>query len=279
MYVKKNVLKSLKTAPGAPENRDPNIVIVGTEDVLTAPGRDGKGIKYLGNFVFKPGTYAILIYATPSSIKITKGVDGDEDAMGVTQGLEFAHPGDELEINEYIQNNIGKSVLAFVKTGSCGSGSPFYKVVGSICTPLQLKLEGQNDNDATKNTFKYEAFKKTNALPGFYEGTLTFETVLSTVVQDAVIVDATPGSGEYQLTDGSAAPIALTDIENGSHGDTVTLKGSGGTYPSTIAAAEAKFELLDGADWTALAGESITLKAYKNGPLATDIIWIEVSRQ
>lgn len=278
-YIKKSVLKSLNTAPGAPENRDPNIVIVATEDVLTAPGRDSKGVRIDGIYLFKAGTYAIKVYATPSSIKLNKGVDGDEDAMGVTQGLEFSAPGDELELNELIQNSIGKSVIAFVKTGSCGAGAPFYKVVGSICTPLQMKLEGQNDNDATKNLFKYEAFKKTNVVPGFYYGTLTFETILATIAADAVTVDVTPGSGEYQLTDGTAAPVAITDLVNGSHGDVVTLKGSGGTYPSTIAAAAAKFELLNGADWTANAGESITFKGYKNGATASDILWLEVSRQ
>ena len=278
MYVKIDVLKSVRTAPGAPENRDPNIVIVAMEDVLIEPARDSKGVKYEGSFVFVPGTYAIKLYATPSSIKITKAADGDEDAIGITQGMEFAHPGDEVEINEFQQNWIGKGLLAFVKTGDCGTGAPFYKVIGSRCTPLQLKFEGQNDNDATKNTFKLEAFKKTNRVPGFYYGTLTFATVLATVAADAATVDVTPGSGEYQLTDGSIAIVPITDLINGSHNDVITLLGSGGTYPSTIAASAAKFELLEGADWTANTGSAITFKAYKNGATAADILWIEMSR-
>ena len=278
MYVNIDVLKPTKAAPGAPESRDPNIVIVKTSDVLSSPNRDANGVKMVDDFVFKPGAYAIKIYATPSSIKLIKSSDGDEDAIAINQGLEYAHPGDELEINEHIQNFTGEPVIAFVLTDACGGGSPFYKVIGSVCTPLTLKFEGQNDNDATKNLMKYEAFKKSNKVPGFYYGTLTFAAVLATIAQDAAVVDTTPGSGQYQLTDGSAAPIAITDLTNGSNGDVITLLGSGGTYPSTIAASEAKFETVDGADWSALAGATITFKGFKNGATAADILWIEQSR-
>ena len=277
-YVKINVPKPTKQAPGAPESRDPDIVVVDIVDILSSPARDSKGVKMEGTYVFKPGTYAIKLYGTPSSIKPTKTSDGDEDAIGFTQGLEIAHPGDELEINEFIQNFTGKSVIAFVKTGACEGGNAYYKVIGSKCTPLTLKVEGQNDNDATKNLLKFEAFKKSNNVPGFYYGTLTFASVLATIAEDAATVDTTPGSGEYQLTDGSAAPIAITDLTNGSNGDVITLLGSGGTYPSTIAAAAAKFEMVEGADWTALAGATITFKGFKNGSDPEDILWIEQAR-
>jgi len=278
MYVNIDVLKPTKAAPGAPESRDPNIVIVETSDIVSQPSRDGKGVKLEGTYVFKAGAYAIKIYATPSTIKPIKSSDGDEDAIAITQGLEFAHPGDDLEINEFIQNFTGKSIMAFVKTGACEGGNPYYKVIGSTCTPLTLKFEGQNDNDATKNLMKLEAFKKSNNVPGFYYGNLTFASVLATVAADATTVDVTNGSGQYQLTDGGASAAALTDLENGSNGDTITLLGSGGSFPSTIAAAAAKFEMVDGADWTALAGATITFKGFKNGATAADILWIEQSR-
>lgn len=277
MYVNVDVLKPTKAAPGAPESRDPNIVIVKTSDVLSSPSRDANGVKMVGDFVFKDGAYAIKIYATPSSIIINKSSDGDEDAIAITQGLQFAHPGDELEINEYIQNYTGEPVIAFVRTGACGGSNAFYKVIGSTCTPLTLKFEGQNDNAATKNNMTYEAFKKSNEVPGFYYGTLTFASVLATVAADSTTVDTTSGSGQYQLTDNTEA-TAITDLINGSNGDVVTLLGSGGDYPSSIAASEAKFEMVDGADWSALAGSSITFKGFKNGSDPEDILWIEQSR-
>ena len=277
-YIKIDVKKSSKTAPGGAESKDPNIVIVADSDILNSPNKDGKGVRYAGDFVFKPGTYAIKVYATPSSIKQNKNADGDEDAVAVTQGLEFSHPGDELEINEFLQNWLGKGAVIFVKTGAC-DGQSYYKVYGSTCAPVQLKFEGQNDNDGTKNTIKFEAFKKTTTVPGFYFGNLTFDTVLSVIAVDLATVDVTPGNGEYQLTDGSVAPVAITDLVNGSQNDIITLLGSGGANPSTIAANEAKFLLANGADWTANAGESITFKGYKNGATDADILWIEQSRQ
>jgi len=278
MYVKLNVAKPAKAAPGAPESRDPNIVIVETSDILSSPSRDGNGVRLEGVYVFNPGAYAIKIYATPSTIKVIKSSDGEEDNIAITQGLEFAHPGDELEINEFMQNFTGKSVMAFVKTGACEGGNAYYKVIGSKCTPLSLKFEGQNDNDGTKNTMKLEAYKKTNNVPGFFYGTLTFDAVLTTVAQDAAVVDTTSGSGEYQLTDGSAAAIAITDLENGSNGDVITLLGSGGAFPSTITQSEAKFELAEGASWSGITGATITFKGFKNGANADDILWIEQAR-
>ena len=278
MYVKIDVLKSTNKAPGGAESKDPNIVIVAVSDILNSPNRDGKGVRFEGVYVFKPGAYAIKIYATPSSIKQNKNADGDEDAVSITQGAEFSHPGDELEINEFEQNWIGKGAILFVKTGAC-NGPSYYKVYGSVCAPLQLKFEGQNDNDGTKNTLKFEAFKKTTNVPGFYYGNLTFDTVLSIIAADAVTVDVTPGNGEYQLTDGGIAAAPITDLVNGSHNDVITLLGSGGGFPSTIAANEAKFVLANGADWTANTGESITFKGYKNGATDADILWIEQSRQ
>lgn len=277
-YVKLNVPKPTKAAPGAPESRDPDIVIVETTDIVSSPVRDSKGVKMVGTYVFKAGTYAIKIYGTPSTIIPTKSSDGDEDAIAITQGLEFAHPGDELEINEFIQNFTGKSIIAFVKTGACEGGNAYYKVYGSKCTPLTLKFEVQNDNEATKNTIRLEAFKKSNNVPGFYYGNLTFDSVLATVAADETTVDVTNGNGEYQLTTGSSSAAAITDLDNGSNGDVITLLGSGGAYPSTIAASEAKFEMVDGADWTANAGATITFKGFKNGPEADDILWIEQAR-
>ena len=278
MYVDLDILKPTKAAPGAPESRDPNIVIVKTANIVSSPARDANGVKMEGTYVFAAGTYAIKLYATPSSIKIIKSSDGDEDAVSITQGLEFAHPGDELTLNEFLQNYTGESVIAFVNTGACEGGNAYYKVIGSKCTPLSLKFEGQNDNDATKNIMKFDAFKKSNNVPGFYYGNLTFASVLATIAADATTVDTTPGSGQYQLTVGSAAVVEITDLVNGSNGDVITLLGSGGAYPTDILASEAKFEMVDGADWSALAGATITFKGFKNGATAADILWIEQSR-
>lgn len=277
-YIKTNVTKPARRNAGTRESKDPNVIIVQTEGVLNYAPRDGNEVKYIGNHVFKSGEYAIKVYATAASIKQTKTLEGDEDAVGVMQGVEFAHPGDELEINEFIMGHMNTPVIAFILTDACGSGSPFYKQYGTKCAPLSLKIEGQNDNEATNNLMKFEPSAKSQFLPGFYYGTLTFDTVKDTVAQDATTVDVTNGPGEYQLTDGSAVAVALTDILNGTHGDAITLLGSGGTYPSTIAASEAKFEMKEGADWTALAGSAITFKAYKNGATASDIIWLEQSR-
>lgn len=277
-YIKVNVPKPTKKGAGTRESKDPNVVVVMVDAILNAPPRDSKGVVYDGAFVFKNGDHATKVYATASTIKQTKTMEGDEDAVGVNAGVEFAHPGDELEINEFIQGHMNTPVMIFVRTNSCGSGTPFYKVYGTPCAPLTQKVEGQNDNDATKNMLKFEPSAKSQYVPGFYYGNLTFDTVKATAPADATTVDVTNGPGEYQLTTGGASAAALTDLVNGAHGDVITLLGSGGTHPSTIAASEAKFELKDGADWTALDGNAITFRGFKNGATSNDILWIELSR-
>jgi len=276
MYVKTNVLRPAKG--GAREAKDPNIVVVRVEDVLTIPARDSKGVKYDGPFVFISGEYAAKIYATSSSISGTKTGDGDEDNISITQAYSFAHPGDSLEINEFIQNHLNVPVMIFERIGTCGDPNAYYKVFGDCSSPLMLKTEFEGSNEATKNTLKFEAFTKSDKVPGFYYGTLTFDTVKAVIAADVATPDVTLGNGEYQLTDGSAAVVPITDLVNGSEGDVITLLGGvGGANAATIASG-GNFLLYEAAGWTALANSAITFKAYKNGATASDLLWIEQSR-
>lgn len=132
-------------------------------------------------------------------------------------------------------------------------------------------------NDDAKKAVRFVVAGKTRSkfVPAEYEGTLTLEDVKATVAQDSATVDVSNGSGEYQLTDGSAAPITITDLTNAVHRGVYTLLGSGGTYPSEVDV-DATFILKDGTNWTATSGSSITLKAFKAG--ASDIVFFEISR-
>ena len=275
MYVKTNIPRPAKG--GARESKDPNIVIVPIDSVLTTPAKDAKGVRYDGAFVFKNGEYAIKVYGTPSTFTPTKTGDGDEDNIALTQGYAFMHPGDSLEINELIQNFMNVPVMVFERIGACGAPNAYYKVYGDCSAPLYLKPEFEGTNESTKNNLKFESFTKTQNVPGFYYGNLTFDTVKAVIAADVVTPDVALGAGEYQLTDNAAA-TAITDLVNGAAGDVITLLGSGGANPSSIANAEAAFQLYEGVDWSALAGSAITLKAYKNGPNADDLLWIEQSR-
>ncbi|WP_196890384.1 hypothetical protein [Aureivirga marina] len=269
-FVKKNVLKTNKAA-GVAESKDPNIIIVYTKDILTFPDRDSGKVKMISDIVLKEGAYSIKIYATPSSIKPTKTSDGEEDSKGFMHGTEFAHPGDSLEINEAIADLTNENVIILQRTGC--TNNFYYKVYGTPCAPLQLKLEGQNDFEATKNIFKFEATVKNKYLPGFYFGSVTFDEPMGVIVDGDTEINFT-GSGEYRII---ADGLEVSGINGGNHGDVISIVGYGNNVDVPFLDPKPTIFLKDGADWYGNQGEILTLKAFKNSEDG-DLIWIEQSR-
>lgn len=167
-YVNASVPK--KRGPvGAPAPKNPTIILINTRDVVADPARDDKGVLVAGDIELKPEATAIGIYATSSSISRGKTIEGDEDAEGITDTLTFAHPGGSLEIDEFIQNNLGEGFL--IITRECGDGLGT-RLHGTICNPMKFTLEGQDDNEARRNTFTFTQPLPSNLLPAHYRGTI-----------------------------------------------------------------------------------------------------------
>lgn len=273
-FVKVNIPKSTKGAAGAPQGKDTDIVLFDWADVVYTPTRDANGVKMVGAFQFKPGKYAIKIYGTSSTINLPRNSEGEEDSMGFTALPEFSHPGSPLEIEEFIANMTNRALGVAVRVGDCeGTEEPYYKVYGSKCNPLNLMVEGQDNNEGVKDLIKFQQFRRSQSVPGRYYGTFTFDEA-ELVPADATVVDVAAGSGEYQLQNNAMA-TALTNLTNAVHQGTYTLIGSGGTNPATIAAG-GNFILAGAVDWQGVAGARITLKAYDQG--AGTFVFFEQSR-
>ena len=264
-FVKINIPKSNLGAAGAPQGKDTDIVLFDWADVVFTPTRDTNGVKMVGSFLFKPGKYAVKVYATSSSISLPRNGEGEEDSMGFTALPEFSHPGSPLELEEFITNMTNRALGVAVRVGDCdGTEDPYYKVYGSKCNPLSLMVEGQDNNEGVKDLMKFQQFRRAKSLPGRYYGNFTFDEA-TLVAVDSATPDVSAGSGEYQLQNNTVA-TAITNLINASHGGTYTLIGSGGTNPATIAASSANFILAGATDWQGLAGARITLKAYEQAP-------------
>jgi hypothetical protein len=262
-----------KTKSGAPQGKDPNIIVFDFEDVQASPGRDARGVVMTGNYVFKAGAYAGAIYATSSSISLPRGLEGDEDKTAYSQVPEFSHPGSPLDVEEWIHDNRNKSLGLAVRVGSCDGEQAYYKVYGTKCNPLRLIVEGTDDNEGVMDVMRFEMSRPSDTPPGRYYGTFTFDTA-TVVAADATTVDVSNGSGEYQLTDNAAA-TEITALSNAVNGGKYTLIGSGGANPATLDE-DGAFQLLDGASWQGIAGARITFMAFKNG--ASSFIFVEQSR-
>ena len=93
-YVKVSVPKP-GLNKGAGGDKKDQITLFDFDDVATMPARDDNGIVIEDDIVMNSGAYMIQLYATKESIKITQETEGDEDAEGFMQSLEFSHPGSE----------------------------------------------------------------------------------------------------------------------------------------------------------------------------------------
>ena len=268
-YVKANVVKPTGIAPGKGGDKKALITIFDYEDLVTEASRDAKGIVIAGSHTFKDSFYAIQIYGTTDSIKNNTKSEGEIDAEGIIQQVDFTHPGSKKEIREFRQNWLGKDIGIIFEKCSSGEKDQY----GSSCAPLKMNFDATDDKDGNKCVFTFKSAVKGPDV-AIYEGTITLDTVKDTVAADATSVDLANGEGEYQLTD-NAVPTEITTCTNAVHLGIYTLLGSGGSNPATITSA-GDFILKDGATWTGNASATLTFRAYKSG--AASWSFIEIAR-
>lgn len=134
--------------PGRPVGKRNQIILFNWEDVDVdlMPARDTGGVRITGDLVFLPNKYAIELYVTPSSVNFFDTGEGDADAKGFIQTLEFEKPGDALAFSEFLENNINSNIGAIIRF--CDGRTP--RLLGTPCVPLQFTSEGQNNNEANK---------------------------------------------------------------------------------------------------------------------------------
>lgn len=154
LYVPVSVPK-VGANPGRPQGKDPNIIIVRVKDILNFPTRDENGIKSAvgQNLTLNPGFSAIAIYATPSTVKRYDTGEGDPDAKGWLNNLEFEHPGDEVAFDEWKENNINEPLVAL----SFRRNFANVKLHGNPDEPLMFDAEEQDDKEGLKTTIKLKS--------------------------------------------------------------------------------------------------------------------------
>lgn len=268
-YVKVDVTKPGDNKGVGGDKKD-KIILIDVDDIATMPSRDASGIVIAGNIVMSAGTYMTKVYGTQNTIKAGADSQGDPDAKGIEQTVEFEHPGDSVALREFRANWMNKNVMIIVERCS----SSMKCLYGTPCSPLQMVFKAEDDKDKNKTTFTFKSTQKGPDVAD-YQGTLTLSAVAGTIAADATVVNLTPGAGRYQLTVGSAASVELTTCTNPVDGISFTLIGSGGTYPTTISGDD--FLLASGTAWTALAGAEITFKVFKDG--SATYKFIELSRK
>jgi hypothetical protein len=274
MYIPKNVLKPANNSAGAGSPKDPNITIIRTKDIAVWPMRDSNKVNIVGSYVMKAGTKPFTLYMTPSSIKAGFESDGEEDAITNKQKVEGTFPGQELEIDEYVQNNVSEPVIIFL--GSCADA--YMKVYGTKCAPMSLKPGGTDEQGKSHRTLVFEQYAKAPFVPGHYTGTIPTANYTPVANVTAIVVtDANVDGLTFKLpVQATAAAIGFGAITLPA--DTiVTIIGSGGATPATLSTglADKKAILKGGAAWVGLDNAVINLRVFNDG---TNIYLIEVNR-
>jgi hypothetical protein len=269
MYIATNVAKPANSAGGgSPKNA--NVSIIAVKDIATWPVRNSKGILVSGNILLKAGAKAITVYMTASKIKANYEADGDEDSQTFKHKFEGEHPGNSLEIKEFIQNWSGEPCI--VIDGSCSDN--FKTIYGTKCAPMYLKPSGQDENDSRKHMLVFEQYAKTTHLPAQYEGEVPVDAI--TIVND--VTDTTIGIGDFvfKLPSNTDDSI-LFDAIDAPHDSIITLIGTGGNSPAILESGSThkKALLINGTTWVALDGAVIHLKVFRAGAVT---LLIEQSR-
>jgi len=270
MWQPQNVVKSGPGAGAAAANK-PNVTFFRMEDVLVFPPRDSKGVRVVGDIVLRPGAKMFTVYCTPSKQVKSYTTEGDEDMETIKQKFEASTPGDVLELSEFIQNNLG--VDYGILANNCIDSRK--RLYGTPCAPMKLKAEQTDDSSGRMIKMTFEQIVGSKYVPGHYEGNESFAAPTAT---DETI-DLTVANGNQFKIDadelGAAIAIASTDRATG---DVVTLIGSGGGDPSTLAngaSTAATVLLKDGTTWTALENATITFEVFDDG---TTVYLIERAR-
>lgn len=260
---RKSVPKPTMIGAGAPTPKKGLVTFMHSDDVLEFPVRDANGVIMLGNIVLKAGSKMHQLYLTSSSQKGSHEIEGEEDNEGFVKKFEGTHPGDSLEVNEFVNNSLGEGFIIIYGIG-CGNSQG--KVLGTPCNPMKLKGSYADDKDGRKHTLMFEQTYKDTVLAGFYDGAIT---LADNFVAPTVDVDMTVANGfAFQLPAlATTDAITAASIDH-DHNAIVSLIGGGGADPATLssgAQGSVTVVLKDDTTWTALSNAVISLKVFKAG--------------
>lgn len=269
-----NFRKSVpKPAPGAgtPKGKNANVTVIHKDDITFFPPTDENGVLLVGNIALRSGAKMHRVYMTDDNQKITHEYEGDADMGGYKKKFEATHPGDEIEINEYIQNN---NEEPFILIYDLDCNTKKRKVVGLPCNPMYLKGTFEDSKDGVKHTLMFEQRRHDRHVSKFYEGELSFAE--NNLIADAAFVNLNSASFINQLPAVNTADTSVGIVGLSADNNKVfTLIGGGGTNPATLVAEDlgviagegwnVTVLLNNGTEWVALKDAVINLRVYDAG--------------
>lgn len=126
---------------GRPKGKRKYVILFRWADVKEYK-RDEKGVKVTG-FSMQETKKPIGMYATGSTISCYHTSEGEDDARGFIHHVDYETPGNTVEVDEFINNNINEELGAIVI--DCASDAEV-KIAGTPCCPLMITKADSQDN-------------------------------------------------------------------------------------------------------------------------------------
>lgn len=241
------------------------------DDSQTFPARSGRQI---ANIPLKAGEYWHYIDSVLDSPEPKWSGQMGDVAATIKNELSFMLGGMSDEVFDLLEKGIGRGF--YIVWQVCATGE--YFLSGNACKPVRMtKFEGASDKDKTATSVTFDV--ECGEVWSKYVGN-TPSAPAATIAANATSVGLTSAQ-QYQLTSGSASAAAITAISGVTDADVnrvITLLGSGGAYPSTIAVAATAFLLIGGATWAANTGKQISFKIFKSGTSTYSFVEVAGSR-
>ncbi len=171
MAYKKVSIPKNNDGAGTPVIKDPTIYIVDVADIDAEPTRELGNTVTTGDLTLKAEAKAIAIYATPSTIEYTEEPAGEVDGKGIMQGVTFEHPGDSVEIKNFLEAFMNRGVVIIQKECD-GTGKGRQRLFGSKCNPLYMTIETMQNKDGHKRKFIWKQIQVSKFVAGEYGGAL-----------------------------------------------------------------------------------------------------------
>jgi hypothetical protein len=254
---------------GAPRGKNPILKFFYVSDIVSLPNSDSTGVRTVGNIVMKEGTAPIDFYATDDMQKFSHSIDGEADAEGFLKKIEASHPGDSVDVNEFMQKSLGEGFIVLYPN-DCEASQ--YKMMGTKCNPLYIKGgDFMDDKDGIKHTITFEQRRRDRNVAKFYQGVIPTATPYSPTT---FALDLNVNRLIVQLPASNDEENVLTfpglDFPENS---AITLIGGGGSDPITLASMTGSpvggtpsFLLKNGTSWVALEGAVIQLEGFSTQP-------------
>lgn len=188
-----------KGGAGLPTSKA-ELYLLHVEDIVQMPEKDSKGVLTSGDIVIKPARRFHVLYLTPTTQKHSRKTDGDVDSRGWKQTISGNYPGDSLEVNEFVKNNLNQGFVIVKK--SCDS--ELMKIYGSKDNPLYFTGTYTDDEKMSGYELTFEQQFKSDTPVLFYSGNI--------LIDESAIADPdVEFSDHFARKDGSN--LSLEDVE------------------------------------------------------------------